>query len=101
MCLNPLFVFPGSFGPSEFLNDTHLSLSWDSAFTAQSGAMLFDVNVGVLDNAAGVVSGLHTLNDTHIFSRNKITRGTAYHVLVKAVNAAGDYTVKKDTITAN
>jgi len=91
----------GSFGPSAFVNDSHLSLSWENSFSAQSGHLLYDVNVGVLDNAAGVVSGLRTNETQSTFSRNKITRGKSFHVLVKAINAAGDYTVKKEEVTAN
>ncbi len=91
----------GNFGPASFVNNSHIELSWEKAFTAQSGEILYDVNVGVADNAAGVVSGLHTFNATHTFSRQKIQRGGEFHVLVRAVNAAGEYRIKKGTMTAN
>ena len=93
---------PGSFGPSEFLNATHLSLSWENAFSlSEPGSLWYEVFAGAIEGAGAGFPALFTNETSHTFSRGRVTRGTPYYVTVKAVTLAGQYIVKEGTITAN
>ena len=96
------FGSAGSFGPTSFLNDSHVTLSWDNAFSySETGVLVYEVFAGAIEGAAAGFPSLLTKDTTHVFSRGRVARGTPYYVTVKAIALSGKYLVKEDTITAN
>ena len=92
----------GDFGPSSFVNASHLTLDWSNAFSfSEPGFLYYEVFAGAIEGAGGTIPGLMTKETTHTFSRGKIVAGTPYFVTIKAISLAAKYIVKTGTVTAN